>query len=297
MTRTINRTDYNNIRSQIDLILGVGVGSRGYGQPLVSTVLPPPPEPITIQDEQWDNLYFDLVNILIHQTGVTPNLPNVDGGEVVRLGASYPLSAYESALALADTNRFNLALGQSVVSSRGTVSYSSAWSNSAQATMTVTFPSSDQARYFFNSGGKIRFTSSRSGGSSSSQNNSWSNILSTTGTVEFGGNTTGINFYSLTGAFQTFFLNSGSNPYGSNSYRLEARCNISNNSNGGATEVYFRITWSDAYVDTQPFPPGDQVDGILSLSVEEQKASGSLQPSGSFSISSPSYTLSSIVAT
>ena len=296
MTTVINRNDYNNIRSQIDQILGAGTGSRGYGQALASTALPAAPAPITVQDEQWDALYYDLVNILVHQNGTTPLLPNVDGGDVIRLGASFPLSAYQTALTAADSNRFELALGQSVISAKGSATYGSAWNTQAQSTVTVTFSSADNARYFFNSGGKIRFTSSRIGGSSSGQNNAWTALLDSAGVVSFGGNTPTINFYALTSSYQTSYTKSSSGAYGSNSYRIETRCDVANNSGGGASTVYFRITWSDAYVDYQPSPPNDQVDGILSLSVEEQKASGSMQPTGSFSILSPTYTVSPITA-
>lgn len=296
MTTVINRNDYNNIRSQIDQLLGVGSASRGYGQSLVSTALPAAPAPITVQDEQWDSLYYDLVNILVHQTGTTPILPNVDGGDVIRLGASFPLSAYQTALTLADTNRFELALGQSIVSAKGSANYGGAWSVQSYTDITVTFSSANNARYFFNSGGKVRFTSSRVGGSSSAQNNAWTALLDSVGVVSFGANTANTNFYSLTGAYQTVFQRNSSGAYGSNTYTISARCDVANNSAGGATVVYFRVTWSDAYVDYQPSPPNDQVDGTLSISVEEQKASGSMQPTGSFSILSPSYTVASITA-
>lgn len=296
MTTVINRNDYNNIRSQIDQILGTGAGSYGYGQALVSTALPAAPTPITVQDEQWDALYYDLVNILLHQNGTTPILPNVDGGDVIRLGASFPLSAYQTALTSAATNRFELALGQSVVSAKGLSTYGSAWVTQAQSNVTVVFSSADNARYFFNSGGKIRFSSSRVGGSSSSQNSSWTSLLDSVGTVSFGGNTPIINFYALTSSFQTSYSKNSSGAYGANSFRIETRCDVADNSSGGATTVYFRITWADSYVDYQPFPPNDQVDGTLSLTVEEQKASGSMQPTGTFSILGPTYTVSPITA-
>lgn len=296
--RTISRNDYNSIRSQLALLLGNGSASRGYGQAVYSTELPAPPTPVTIQDEQWDSLYYDLINILIHQTGVTPSLPNVGEGEVIRLGASYPLSSYESAIAQADINRFNLALNQSVITSQGTVTYSSPWSNQATASVIVQFSNPDQARYFFNSGGKIRFSSSRTGGSSTAQNNSWTSLLLSAGVLEFGAASENLNFYTLTGDWQTLTVRSGSGYYlyAANSLRIEARCNIPDNSNGGAQVVFFRISWSDAYVDLKPSLPLDQVDGLLTLTVEEQKASGVLQPSGNFSITSPSYVISSISA-
>lgn len=294
--RTINRDDYNTLRSQIINILGSGSGSRGYGQSIASSALPAPPATVTVDDAQWDQLYIDLINIIIHQTGNLPPLPNVSEGDVVRLGASFPLSSYETAITNADANRFNIALSRSTLTSRGSVNYSTAWVTQAQSIVDVTFPSAADARYFFNSGGKIRLTSSRTGGSSSAQNASWTNLLTSAGVVAFSGNSSGLNFYSLTGSFQNFYIASASNPYSANNYKIEARCNIPDNSNGGATIVYFRITWSDTYVDFQPSPPNDQVDGVLTLTVEELKASGTLEPSGSFNIVSPTFNLSPISA-
>lgn len=294
--RTINRNDYNTLRSQIVSILGVGSGSRGYGQSLSSSELPVAPAPVTIDDAQWDTLYTDLVNIIIHQTGNLPPLPNVNEGDVVRLGASFPLSSYETAIANADANRFNIALARGTLTSIGSVNYSTAWVTQAQSTVEVTFPNADAARYFFNSGGKIRFSSSRTGGSSTAQNSSWTSLLTSAGIVSFSGNSSGQSFYTLTGSFQTFYLLSASNPYSANNFRIEARCNIADNTNGGASIVYFRITWSDSYVDFQPSPPNDQVDGVLTLSVEELKATGTLEPSGSFNITSPTFNISPISA-
>jgi hypothetical protein len=82
---------------------------------------------------------------------------------------------------------------------------------------------------------------------------------------------------------------------------LEARCNVANNSSGTATTVELRIVLTDGYVD-----PGnsigdnpntiDRVTGTLTITVEELKASGSLIPTGTFTITSPSYSLSTITA-
>jgi len=305
-SRTIDRNDYNTLVTRINEILGTGKdplgnyisdATRGYGQSVITTALPEPPTPVTIQEDQWDSLYFDLLSILIHQTGNTPLIPNISDGEVVRLGAAFPLSAYESALTLADANRFNLALSQSIISPGGSATYSSAWSSRAETTVTVTFPSAEQARYFFNSGGKIRFSSSRTGGSNTSQNSSWTNLLNSAGTIEFSANPSNFNFYNLTGSYLPFVqISAGSGFYNANNFKIEARCNISNNSASGATIIYFKISWLDDYVDLKPSLPNDQVDGVLTLTVEEQKASGTLQPSGSFTISSPTYNVSSITA-
>jgi hypothetical protein len=155
----------------------------------------------------------------------------------------------------------------------------------------VTFATADQARYFFNSGSKIRSTSSRTGGTASPQNSSWSNILDTAGTVAFGGNTAVLNFYNLTNSYQTFFNLTSSAPYSANQYRIEVVSNVADNSVGGATVLTFRVTYTDTYSNSP-----DNVDGTLTLTVDELRASGTLQPlgTGPFVITRPGYSISGI---
>lgn len=294
MTREIDDLDFNTLRNKIIEVIGTGSVQYGYGQDIKSSVVSAPE---IITKSQWDGLRFDLLNILIHQTGVTPNLIEVAKGSVIGEDAGDPLAVYDRAIEAARFNRFFLASGQATVTAVSTKTYTSAWSSLASMTVQLTFSSANEARYFFNSGGKIRFTSSRSGGTVKSQNNAWTNVLSSAGTIEFGGDTQTLDFYTLTNFYQTRYESSLSTPYSANVYKIEALCNVSNNSGGTASSVTFRIIWQDNYVDTAPaFGPSDSVDGTLSLSVEEIKASGSLQPSGSFSITSPSYTVSNITA-
>jgi hypothetical protein len=294
MTREIDDLDFNTLRNKIIEVVGTGTASFGYGQDIKSVAVSAPE---IITKAQWDGLRFDLVNILIHQNGVTPSLIEVARGDVVGEDAGDPLRSYDRAVDTARSNRFLLAAGQSTVTAVSTKTFSSAWSSSASMTAQLNFGSSDAARYFFNSGGKIRFSSSRSGGAATSQNNAWTNILGTSGTVEFGASTTNLGFYTLRNFYQTSYEATLSTPYSANVYRIEALCNVADNSAGTATSVTFRISWLDNYTDTAPaFPPPDQVDGTLTLSIEEIKAAGSLQPSGSFTITSPSYTVSNISA-
>jgi hypothetical protein len=179
-------------------------------------------------------------------------------------------------------NRFNIGPGRSIVSAINTRTFTSNWSTQAQCTLTATFSNADQARHFFNSGGKIRILSSRTGGAPTQQNNAWTNILSSVGLKEFGANTNPIvNFYTLTNVYQTFHQNSLSTPYSANNYRLEARCNVSNNSNGTATVVEIRVSLNDLYVDPASPPhtpstvlPIDSIDGTLSIVYVETKQEG-----------------------
>jgi hypothetical protein len=294
----IAAADYVTIQNKAESLLGTGSLTRGYGQTVQST------DVFTgnaITKAQWDLLRFDVINIRLHQDGVLPNIVQVNVGDPIVYGGSNPNTNYDTLLETAIINRFQIANNQSVITSRGTATTSSAWAASASAVVTVTFSNATDARYFFNSGGKIRIAPTLTGGSATAQVNAWRNILTTVGTRSFGADTDPfVNYYTLTDSYQTYFQSSLSTPYSANNIRFEARTDVSNNSAGTATVLTLRVTLTDNYVDPGPEPsppPGDSVDGTLSMAVSELKASGTLAPSGSFTITSPLYSLSSIALT
>jgi len=287
-------SDYVTIQNNAQSILGSGIGSQGYGQAVSSSDVFTGNQ---ITKAQWDLLRYDIVNIRVHQDGVLPTIVTVNVGDPIGFGAGAPNTNYSTLMETAIANRFNVASNQSIVSAIDTLSFTSSWATTAQATLTATFSTADEARYFFNSGGKIRITTSRSGGTVSQQNNAWTNLLNSVGMQSFGAATNPfVNFYTLTNSYQIFYQSSATTPYSANNYRLEARCNVSNNSNGTATTVEIKVSLNDSYVDTDPSPPSDLVTGTLSMVFEELKASGQLIPSGSFAITSPEYSVSSITA-
>jgi len=286
----ITAIGYNTIRSKIAEIMGVGSGSKGYGQTIISQAVAPGS---IITKSQWDDLRFDLLNLRIHQTGVIPIIPTVNRADPVVFGTSQPAVQYNQLADQAVLDRFLLGPGQFVVQNIANLNYTNLWYNTLSTIVTVTFGSPDQARFFFNSGGKIRLTSSRSGGTVSSQNRAWTGLLSSVGARDFGaiGNT--VNFYNLTGDFQTVFSSrSGgiyySSVYRNNEYRIEARCDTTTNTGGTARTVQFRIS----YIDLQPNTFSRFTDGTLNLTVDEIRAQGTLVPegSGTFSIVRPTVT-------
>jgi hypothetical protein len=293
-------SEYVAIQDKAQSLLGTGAGTRGYGQTVLSS------DVFTgnaITKAQWDALRYDIINIRLHQDGVLPAIITLTDNAVIGYGASSPNTNYDTLLETAIANRFQLAGNQSAISTKGTASTSSAWSSSASCDITVTFASATAARYFFNSGGKVRITPSITGGSATSQVNAWITFLSSVGTREFGAATDPlVNYYTLTDSFQTYYQGSLTTPYSANNFKLEAKSNVVDNSAGTATTLYLKVTLADNYTDSgagfDPNPaPGDSVDGTLSLVVSEVKASGVLQPSGTFSVTSPSYSLSSISLT
>lgn len=303
----ITAKDYNDIQAKVASILGTGTGQRGYGQPVVSSPVLGG-SVVDITKLQWDNLRTDLINIKIHQDGNDPPIISPAAQSVIRYGAGHPNTNYDTIADQVILDKFNIAPSQAIVSSPnigtgnpGLQSRTGTWTTQSQCVLTVTFADADRARYFFNSGGKIRFFSSRTGGTNTPQNSAWTNLLATIGTVEFGAITPTVdNFYTLTNSYKTIFQRGSSAAYINNYYRIEVKNReIANNSLGGAITLDFRFTWRDDYVDPGPSGPpftDDVVDGTLSLTVEEFKAAPN-SGNGSFNINSPvSYSITSITA-
>lgn len=308
MTRIIDDLDYNQIRDKIVKIMSSGTGQFGYGQTVTSS---PIGQGDVITKAQWDRLRFDILNARIHQDGTAPNLVEAIIGQPVRTGDSNPKRQYNAAVDVATTNKFFIGSGQFVVESGISQTRTSAWKESVSTVVNLQFPNADRARWFFNSGGRIRFSSSRTGGGNTLQNNAWSSLLTNIGTISFGATSTiGLNsiyqigsfltFWQLTNSYQNFFVGAQASPYqyASNNFVIRARSNVANNINGGATSIDFNVTWSDNYVYTKPgvSEVPDNVDGTLRLNVEELRASGNLLPfgTGPFVIQRPIYSVNSI---
>ncbi len=274
--RKVDDNDYNQLRNNIVTLLGTGNANRGYGQTVKSFRAE---EGSRITAQQWSDLAEDLSNVIVHQTGSFPNIPQISDANIIDLDDYNALLASSSTL---DTNRYDVAISRTVISSKGAISTTQPWTQRAQTNLRVTFESSNDARYFFNSGGKIRFIASRTGGTNSPQNGAWTNILNSVGNLDF--NYT--NYYNLTNNYQVWFQQNISTPYSANYYRIEMISDAPINISGIAKVIDFRITWEDQY-------PGltDRVDGTLRLEINQIKAIGPLKDQTNFSIKDPTYAL------
>jgi hypothetical protein len=271
--------DYNNIRNTIVAVMSTGAATQGYGQPIVSS---PSSTGDLVSKTQFDNLRFDIVNAIVHQTGSVPTIYEPAEGELFRYGTNLPIFQYQTLANLANTNRFDIAFGQYNTANKGSNSNSVSFVSQARATVTVNFPTAGNARYFFNSGGKIRFISSFVDSLGTAQSASWPTLLSSLSSPNppsFGGNTPAVNFYSLTSTDQTWYSQGTSGTYSMNRWTLQAKCNVSNNSSGTANQITFTSLWQDIYNDPGGGPPpGDAVSGTMSLTVNELRAVGALYP-------------------
>lgn len=296
---TILATDYNNIRNKVISILESGAGTRGYGQTAQSSPVFPADPSYVITAAQWNELRNDIATLRLHQTGQLGPIPTISQNQPIRFGASHPNTAFDSIVDQLINDRFNIGSSRFSITAATSADYTSSWSTEASCVLTVTFADANEARYFFNSGGQIRFTSSRTGGSLTSQNNAWTNVLQAAGARSFSGLPTDpVNFYNITNDYVDgeFTLVSATTPYSANFWQVAVKCDVADNSAGTATELTFRVIWRDEYVDIGPPSPGDDVDGTLEIIVEEVKATGAAYPTGSFTITSPTYSISSITA-
>ena len=308
----ITPVDYNTLRSSIIPIIGNGTSTSGYGQ-TVQSVDKTAHEKISQTD--WDLLRFDIVNARTHQDGVAPTITDINEGQILSFTNN---TQYSGLITTAVSNRFNIGSGRFLTESATSSTRSTQWNTLVICEVTATFANANLCRWFFNSGGQIRIQSSRSGGAATAQNSDWSNLTTAAGMQAFGSQTptagfspmNGQNFYRLTNSYQNFYTLSSSAPYSANSYNLDAKCDVADNSAGTATTVYIRVRFVDNYDDpfnvpplptqvSDPslFPPGDVIDGTLTVTVTEKRATGSLVPSGTFTITRPTYSITAIGGT
>ena len=335
--QTIKAVEFNAIRDKVEQILDSGGtvgGIRGYGQILISTPVQASlgtndidgdPDSITkITKAQWEALRRDIINIKIHQENpkgsdgnpIVPNVISIPENDPIRFGSNHPNTNFNNLIDQLTITSLNIAEGRSLLTSAtGSPAITSAtWASLATCEVEITFngytrsdnvPVSalNHARFFFNSGGKFRLYSRRIGGTVSAQNNSWSSLLVQAGIREFSAlGPANLNFYNLTDGYQTLYQLFSSGAYSTNTFLIEAKCDVPTNQTATATKVFFRISWIDGYQDTDPFTlPADLIDGTLQLFVEEVKAVGPIfnsisgqTPTGTFVIPSPTYQISPI---
>lgn len=299
--------DYNAIREKVVSVLGTGYNTRGYGQQLNSNEAA---IGYTITQEIWNELRLDLANILLHQTGEQPATATPVQGQVIRYGENYPVTNYDSLINDAILSRFSIGASRTLITAKESTTYTGDWDDTATGSATVTFQNADQARYFFNAGGKIRLGSSLNSETTTAQNTAWSNFLDSIGAIEFGAATpTDVTYYELTNNYQVVKKIAASTDPTSSYFRIVAKCNVSDNTLGTATTIDFVVEWVNGSFSglyglyglygvygAYGAYGGATVSGTLLFYIDELKATGPIFPSGNFTITSPIYQMNPIIA-
>ena len=169
---TILDDDYNAFKDDINTIWSTGSGDSGYGQSAVSAVS----AGSTITATQWGSLLTPMTSAGAHQNTSLSPIGNPSVGDTIEAYTTLASNITAITSGRLDANA-------SGTDASATTTTTSAWSATATTSKTITFASANQLRYFFNAGGMIRMSFSRSGGSSTTQNTSWTNLLTATGTI------------------------------------------------------------------------------------------------------------------
>lgn len=269
----IQASDYNgfiqnNGGANLNTVWSTGSGDSGWGQSALSTVTGGSD---TVTATQWAGLVNNLAAAGNHTGSSLTSRTAPTTGDTVGI-----LSALNTDLSTITSNRGNAHAAGTI---NNTWSGSSAKTSSTGAasggwtitwTHTVTFPSADQARYFFNAGGLIRIDMDKQS-TGTDKDPDWNTFASNQGTFYLSGRVAGSS-QVIGGTTYTGFTRSGGSGSGSTHasttgwYSLSAGAGattmwkqlsstspytsdfiqITCSKNAGSTELTFTTTWSDA---------------------------------------------------
>lgn len=304
----ITRSAYNSLQSQIAGLMGVGTGQTGYGQALLSRQANVGE---VVSSTLLANLRTDMAKAWTHQTNTAvvdsttigpPNLKLYQSGDLVSDFATQYSDFINNATTGILTRKTlaaaaQLTSGISITSTQRTTAWGGA-TDVISHVVTVTFggytqgslsvTAADHARAFFNAGGSIQISASRTGGSSTSKNTSWSNLLSGFGVFNFGATTSSITgtlnsggslatttgFFGLTvgaGATTVLIQPATAGVYVENDYNIAVR-----RPTDSTIEFTIQFRDDDAGDQTGLGPAVDEeVDGTLTSTVQCTRPSGS----------------------
>jgi len=270
----IEAVDYNGfanntVGANVNSVWGTGSGDAGWGQ--TGSTLPTVATNTLITATQWASLNSRITSMASQTNTTITARTNPVVGDTIGI-----LSALNTDLTNCTTNRGNASASGTIsdtwtgstAKTTATGSGQSAWT--ITWTHVITFPSADQARYFWNAGGLVRLDMSKSSTGTDSDPD-WNTFAGTvgqlfisgrvnsasqtiagtsyTGFTRVGGSgtpspfATTIGWYSLTGgaaATTMFQLNSAVAPYTGNFIRVAAAVNA------GRTTLTLTTTWSSS---------------------------------------------------
>jgi hypothetical protein len=300
----IDSARFNNLQARIELILGNGAGTNGYGQTLASANVTSDGSQV-VEASDINNIYTDMLKARVHQVGpndisiaqMTQNLNVVaedesffvdDSGQTTAdpEGAKKGLVDFEELMTDIETDKFVVHTSQANLLPAINSVRTTNWNGLIYHEVAVTFTSEDARRHFFNTGGQLRFTCQNTL-AATPKGLDWAELCTEVGTVIFNydsttstgdGSGSSIGNYDLTGANQVIYQKVGSGTYSGiyagNLYTIKARTD-------GVNRIIFRIEFNDVVTDPDV---DNNVDGRLESVVQQYVATGSY-----VSITAPSY--------
>lgn len=190
-TGSISGTPNHSV-GNVNSIYGSGSGNIGYGQTLPA---PAVTAGTIISATQWANLLNAISTAASHQGTPITAVSNPTTGDDVAI-----ISALQQNIDNIFYGRLNCAATGTPYTAGGSVNRTTSWQTSVTFTHTITFPSVNQMRYFFNAGGRITVSSSRTGGSVTDKNAGWTSLCTQMGTINIA-SPSGAVFAEIAGTF------------------------------------------------------------------------------------------------
>jgi len=274
-------SDYNVLQSTISTVMGVGTSFYGYNQIVQSSQITAtsgkyPP----IKLNQWIALRTDILNAYTHLGLSGYTIPGVPSNANKVTAVDY--ANYQTLVnAIYTGSTATPPSGQASLSVLSSSSHTNLWNGTLTHTVTLTWPSVNAVRGFFNSGSNIQFTATLTGYSNSDastvKDNDWNTLLTNMGTITMnyastintGSYTTrasSVGYYQLTTTPQLIFQKTTSTPtYNPNQYDIYASVDAT------GTIVTFSIKFADLSTGTID----ENVEGTLTSNVKAYYSSGS----------------------
>ena len=273
---TVEASDYNTLAALINDVFGTGTGDSGYGGNSTNTGvtdLPTIAQGEVIQSatgapgspDEWINLRNAFDDCATHQgTVLSDTLPSdtlLEDGDIVTFFNNLQSATNSTDLT---TNRLNVGVVHSVATKLTSVRGTS-WTSNILHEFSVTFADSDAARHYFNTGGEIRISATRTGGSSNPQNTAWTDLVNANSPYIF----TGTEYFALGLSFALQRSVISGTPYAANAWDIRAKTNAIGTPNGGNGSV---LTFRSNFLDGHSNIFFDTVDGTFTSTIEEKRS-------------------------
>jgi hypothetical protein len=315
----ITTAAFNNLQTSTRTVLGVGSGQDGYGQTVVSS---PVSSSSVVSASQWNNLRADMRKCWQHQTNtdisdtlasvstLPPNLQSITNSTIISDAiltqyTNFTTNGSSTGIVQRKTTHAAGQLDSTIVLATTTRDYGTTagagWRTTIQQEATLTFAgytatggavisAADHMRCFFNAGGSIELTVTRTGGdtagSAPTKNTVWANLLSQFGTFSFKGTTStvsgtrnggtaptlGWHNLAFSGTPTTIMSNTGAAGfYAENDFVVQVNKPVVGSSN----QLVFTLLWRDNDTGDAPVVNDEFVNGVITTTFRCTRPIGS----------------------
>ena len=294
MPTVILASRYNALRNNVNLVLGTSVAATpdyGYGQSFNTTSVTGSQAATDITDadkvtaQDYEDLYIDLIRTRSHQVGTTVAIDefvigDYDTNEATadKIEESYVLGL-ESLATNISTDRFEVDASNldiiSIPAANSTRASTPTWSTSIDHIFTMAWPTEEDRRHFFNTGGEIRFSAGVSYTGSQAKTVDWQTILNAMGSTSFKATSTANNAavgtgssignYDLTNSYQIVYSRTGGSVYARNRYEIRAM----EYATGDVTSaIQFKVSFVDGLPNNTTYGIDEVVNGAFSSNIQ-----------------------------